>query len=213
MDQILFSVPARGLSSAQGILLWVGEAASCRACSAMETFSLLSAEVASPGQRPHRPLCFQDPHMALGIAPSDLCSPFSRHPSACVHPLWPLACRKPARRAHTACSCVPFRWGLCVRPYTFLEGPVFLTAAFPVADTQKVPGRQEHVHGCWWCRARPAGTGRPGEGAGWLQAGRTGGGTECWARLPGSTSRPPPFPPPRRKGEVNKPITLGNEAK
>lgn len=110
---------------------------------------------------------------------------------------WPAGSQR--RRAHTAWSCVPFRWGLCVRPNTFLEGPVFLTAAFPVADTQKVPGRQEHVHGCWWCRARPAGTGRPGVGAGWLQAGQTGGGTECWARLPGSTSRPPPFPPPEGK--------------
>lgn len=95
---------------------------------------------------PPRPPHLQGPHPALEVAPSAL------HPPSLPVSAGPSAGSRP-RRAHTAWSCVSFRRGLCVGPSTFLEGPVFLTAAFPAADTQQVPGKQEHVHGCWWCQA------------------------------------------------------------
>lgn len=88
-------------------------------------------------------------------------------------------------------------------------GPVFLMATFPASDTRPVPGPRERGHGC---RAAPAQAGRDrvpplGRGAGLPPVRRAG------PVSPGATTRPSAFPSPQRKGEVNKPITLGNEAK
>ena len=119
-------------------------------------------------------------------------------------------------QAHAAGSLTPFCWSVHMGPSVFLEGPVFLTAAFPVPDTQRAPGRQEQIHGC---QEAPGRASRAGCRLAALERGlgrcRPGMQAEGQSAGQGSVGPPPALclPSPQRKGEVNKPITLGNEAK
>lgn len=221
----VFSAP--GLSGSSRRILPVGGGGAAgpvpeRACSELEglflklkryhCYLLKSGEAGSPGRVPHLP-----------PAPPALCTLL---PLLCP-PTWGLRCPRQARAPlpilpSPSCPCphlpdakFPSAGARVWGPSKVLEGPVFLTAAFPAPDTRRVPGTQEQGHGAGLLRPRPAGTGcrRRGGGLGRGRSGVPGRGQSAGQGSPGATARPSASPSPQRKGEVNKPITLGNEAK
>lgn len=151
----------------------------------MRTLSLLSAEgwesrAGGPHLPPARPApCTLFP--ASACPPTWLlCSPRRCRVLLPVLPV-PASGRGPHHPETVFLSAGAPVWG----PGKVLEGPVFLTAAFPGPDTQRVPHAQEQGHGAGLLQPRPAGTGCRclGLGAGPRPVRRAGPGAEHGARL------------------------------